>query len=1040
MVFAEPQNLLFFALLIPLAAAWIFYTLWYRKVRRRAGDSPLISAMTTSVDRRGQALSRVCQFVGLMLIIVALAQPQWGMSDEEVEQQAMDIVFAMDLSRSMLAEDVSPNRQMAANQELVETMKRLEGDRVGLVIFTSISFIQSPLTTDYPTIDFFLRRLHPDQIPVGGTSIGAAMRDSIEVLQGRSYGSDSTKMQQADNQVIVLLTDGEDHESSPTAAAEQARELGIRVVTVGVGSREGARIPDFDDRGRRRGYVRDRDGEPVITRLDEDTLRQMAQLTGGTYIHFDRPGRVADELTAYLDELERTTFEMLMSERYIDRFLYFLIPGFLLLFISLFLGNRKLSQKNRLRRLLPFSLLFIFMLSTGCDSAFQRLDPAADRAAEAMARNSFEEALSYLDEIAESHGDRPEYHFNRGRALLGMEEYDRARESFARALTADDPHLRADVHYHIGLAMGAEEEWREAHDSFQQGLRLFSSDNPPEDPELRRALQDNLEIALRELFPPCSTLEDEFEPNNSPGEATALEEPLLEDLTLCGGNDDYFALGATPDATLNVTVSLRQLREDPDPEQVFLPSSSGVQLTLYDATGEAILDLDQGREDDPDALDRQNRQQVVERRIEDFQIESSHLQNQAEGPLFIGLRAADGLEFAYDLEVEYIPSCSILDDQYEPNATAGEAARLNVGEHQLHLCPEDEDWFRVPVDLRHSFFVDVQPHPDMERDVPPELQLEIRRAGNQQVISTGQWDGNYLTAGVQDVDFAGDLLVRVLGVDDDQQGPYSLEIHHIEPCSQARAGAPELDPEQMEHRYLRRCDETDADTYRITPGQEGTVEWALQTLPEQAWTEPFGDFPEMELHLISIEDRQVVATAVAPQPASPQPNADDRPLTLDKFLAVEEPDVPDHPILQVEGDEGFYHLRRMDDQDQDDQDDEQDDDQDQDDQDQDDDGDDDQDQDDQDQDDQDDDGEDGEDEDSQDEDESEDGQDDETQDDEDEDGQEEDESAPEDADEEEEELSAEHRDILRSLEDSDQNFQMQQRLKDTPRRQLERDW
>ncbi|MFU8806203.1 MAG: VWA domain-containing protein, partial [Bradymonadaceae bacterium] len=270
MHFARPENLYFLFLLIPIAGLWAWYAYWKRRARARAGDAHLIEAMSALSSPRRALAQSICVFTATALLILAVAQPQWGRTDREVSRMGLDIVFALDLSRSMLASDVAPNRLQAARDELRTIMSRLDGDRVGLVVFTSISFAQSPLTTDYSAINFFLERLHPDQIPVGGTSIGAAMRDSIEVLLGRplsANGQDASEMQRAKNQVVVLITDGEDHESDPLAAAQLARDHGIKVVSVGIGSPQGAQVPTYDERGNFSGYLRGRDGEYVVTRL-----------------------------------------------------------------------------------------------------------------------------------------------------------------------------------------------------------------------------------------------------------------------------------------------------------------------------------------------------------------------------------------------------------------------------------------------------------------------------------------------------------------------------------------------------------------------------------------------------------------------------------------------------------------------------------------------------------------------------------------------------------------------------------------------------
>lgn len=1036
MVLARPENLYFLLLLIPLGLGWLFYRRWRLSVIRRAGDQTLIQAMIASADQRGANIARAFQLAGITLLIIALAQPQWGMSDEEMDQDSLDIVFALDLSSSMLAEDIAPNRLMAAHQELNQVMQRLKGDRVGLVIFTSLSFIQSPLTTDYGAIDFFLRRLHPDQIPVGGTSIGAAMSDSLDALTGRKRQQGDQTFHRAENQVIVLLTDGEDHESSPIAAAEQARDVGIRVVTVGIGSRDGAPIPQFDQRGNRTGYLRNKQGESVITRLDEDTLREMAQITGGTYIHFERPGQVATQLIAFIDELERSAMETQISRRYIDRFHYFLIPGFLLLTISLLLGHRRSWRPFRIGKFWPLALA-LFLSTTGCQEVLQKLDPTAQRAAQAIENEEFEEALKLLDSIADTFDQTPEYHFNRGRALLGLERFEEARQAFARALSSQNPALRADAHYHMGLSFGAEEAWRDARQSFQQGLDLFLKNEHLHEPELYQLLRENLEISFQRLYPPCSTFRDaEQARHNRPQDALLLAEFSLEDQVLCGPEPEYFALPVMTDGNLSVQARFHQLRDEVDPEHLFLPHQSGAQLIIYDSTGQSILSIDKGLEQSDEELNKANQTHRFERHITDFTVKPEHLGGQREGLILIALLADPGLEFAVDLELEFVPSCQALDDEFEPNNSAQEAASLAAGQHQLHLCPGDEDWFEITVDAGESLFVDLAPQPEMASKKKPELLFELRSQDGRSLLAETHEDGPFLTTGLQDIEAPTTFLLRVTGTDPEQQGPYSLEIHQRSACppppvSGERPRAYSIGPEQQQLRYQRLCP-GHPEHYLIAPDEEGHVKWSLSTLPQGVWApraHQKQDFPEQNLELFRLQDSRLIATS---SPPTPLPEGDDQPpasLTRDQILFAEDAPIGEQGLLRITGEPGFYHLQRQDEQDQDEQD--QDEQEDQDDQNQDEQEQDDSEQDSQDQD---------QDEQSQEQDADEqteptDGDGDESQ-------QDEEKPQPEQTphEEEDEELSEESLQILRSLEELDGNFQLQRSFEDMHYRPVERDW
>ncbi|TXD38459.1 VWA domain-containing protein [Lujinxingia vulgaris] len=1068
MVFAKTDNLYWLALLLPLAVAWVSYEVWRRGVIRRLGDLPLIEAMTASFNPTRKLAARICQLTALVLLAIALAQPQWGISDAPSSREGLDVVFAMDLSRSMLAEDVAPNRLEAANREIQTFMTRLAGDRVGLVIFTSLSFPQAPLTTDYAAINFFLRRVHPEQIPVGGTSLGAALVDAIELLTGRAEDPEAEgAMARSPNQVIVLITDGEDHESDPMAAARRARELGIRVVTVGVGSTEGARVPVFDQYGSRRGYLRDRDGEYVVSTLDDAMLKKIAQTTGGTYIHFDRPGAVSNALVGFLDQLERTQFEDQLRERYIDRFMIFLVPAFLLTLLSIFLGQRVLPTVGagspggrlgaRVRAILGLSLITLLLGASGCEPP-PRPDAAIEEANQLIDQGEFQQALDLMEPLASTYDDRPEFHYNRGRALLGLEDFEGAREAFARALTVDDPEFRAAILYNLGLSLAGLEEWREAHDAFRQGLKLFATVEEPEDPELGEALRHNLEVALRALYPPCATFEDELEPNDDPQNAHTLEEPTLKDLTLCGENIDLFKIDAVPGSLLGVSATFKEVREEPDPERVFLTEPGALRLSILAPDGQTVLAIDEGLDDDDEALRGQNARGEVERAIEEIVLSQQLLGSPRAAPVFIAVETDPGLEFAYELDVHFVPPCEALQEESEPNNSAGAAARLEGNEHQLQLCKGDEDWFTFKIDNAETLFVDLQPQPDLESEDPPQLTLEVRNAASGELLARGLPAGNRLSAGIPELGEVDEVIVAITGVDEAQQGPYTLNFFPFAACPSGNDAhwpnnSPDepatLSEEQQEVRYARICPD-EADFFSVPVPEDEPLQWGISSIPQEAWKLdadpaselPYGPFPTHTLsHVDPVigEDLMVAerpeSAPSAPAAAANSPgntDAENTPpalaaLTLDQGFAIEDLD-DERAVLKVTGEPGFYHLQNLngggsggsDSQDQQEQQDQQ---QNQDQQEDQQESDDQQQQDPQEQ-------EDGE----QQQDESEAPQNEEQA------SEEPQEAQPQPSEEPTDEERQELMEILRALEESDDNFQLKKSLQDVPRRHIEKDW
>jgi Ca-activated chloride channel family protein len=296
--------------------------------RRRAletfGDLDLMEKLTTSVSRAARRWKTVLTLVALALALLALARPQFGTRIETVRSVGQDIVVAVDLSRSMLAEDVSPNRLERARLSILRLIGSLDGDRIGLVAFAADAFVQSPLTTDYSAAGMFLNAMHPDLMPVQGTDLGAALRVSLDALEQGAR----------DARTVVIVTDGEDHEGEFEAELERAASSGVRVHVVGIGSTEGVPIPVFDDQGGRQGFLRDEEGTVVTTRLGEQTLRTVAERTGARYVTAGLGGAGFDDLVAELAGAEGEALEERQVTQFEEQFQIFLGAALALLFVE----------------------------------------------------------------------------------------------------------------------------------------------------------------------------------------------------------------------------------------------------------------------------------------------------------------------------------------------------------------------------------------------------------------------------------------------------------------------------------------------------------------------------------------------------------------------------------------------------------------------------------------------------------------------------------------------------------------------------------
>jgi Ca-activated chloride channel family protein len=336
MSFVHPQ-LVYLVLPIVVAALTLAFVLDLARRRRaleRLGEQPLIGQMAASLSR-GRLIWRMVLFiVGVGLLVAAAAQPQVPGRVRLRKSRGLDIVVALDCSKSMLATDIYPSRIERAKRELERLLDSLTGDRVGLVAFAGEA-VAYPLTSDYAAAKLFWRDLTPQQMPVGGTAIGRAITQATDLLKRVRPASNAYA------QVILLLTDGEDHESDPLAAAREAQKLGIHIYAVGIGSRSGELVPDPEASPGGARYLKDQKGSYVTSKLDEDVLRQIVRLTDGEYFRVDPKQFGVERVIQALATLKRGEAATRLVAEPIQLYLVFLIPGFLLLIIETVLSDRR---------------------------------------------------------------------------------------------------------------------------------------------------------------------------------------------------------------------------------------------------------------------------------------------------------------------------------------------------------------------------------------------------------------------------------------------------------------------------------------------------------------------------------------------------------------------------------------------------------------------------------------------------------------------------------------------------------------------------
>ncbi len=343
MTFGSPAYL-YGLLLVPAA---IIFLLWAERQRQRAiarvGEPSLIARLSQSVNTRGRRLKAVLWIGALALLIVSLARPQWGEAKQTMTQKGVQVMVALDVSKSMLAQDLKPDRLTRAKMEIAELMNHLNGDEVGLTVFSGASFVLFPLTSDYNTARSFLDSARPGIVSRPGTAIGEAIHTALR-------GFDDARNSQ---KVIVVMTDGEDNAANVQTAAQEAAKTGVMIDTIGFGSSAGDVIPEYDEAGNQIGVKKDKSGQTVVSALNEQALRDIAAATGGQYYPATADGSELDALAAQLNGLQKGDIQQRDTVERSEQFQWFLAPALMLLIAGELISDRKSSQRpisSRLRQ------------------------------------------------------------------------------------------------------------------------------------------------------------------------------------------------------------------------------------------------------------------------------------------------------------------------------------------------------------------------------------------------------------------------------------------------------------------------------------------------------------------------------------------------------------------------------------------------------------------------------------------------------------------------------------------------------------------
>ncbi|GAB5564821.1 MAG: VWA domain-containing protein [Winogradskyella sp.] len=316
---------------------FIFLQIWRRSAQKKFADAHLLSRLSPNQSLFKSVLKVLVLCGAFLCLSLALVNPKIGTKLETVRSQGVDIVFAVDVSKSMLAEDIAPNRLDKSKQLVTQIINNLASDRVGIIAYAGKAFPQLPITTDYASAKMFLQNKNTDML----SSQGTAIHEAIQLA--KTYYDDEEQK----NRILIIISDGEDHEGDAIEIAEEANEEGIRIFTIGVGNIKGGPIP-IKRNGVVLNYKKDRNGETVITRLDETTLKEIAEETNGAYINGGNTSEVVDTIKDLLEKMDKKEFESKQIADYKDQFQWFLGLGILLLFIDIFFLERKTAWLKKL--------------------------------------------------------------------------------------------------------------------------------------------------------------------------------------------------------------------------------------------------------------------------------------------------------------------------------------------------------------------------------------------------------------------------------------------------------------------------------------------------------------------------------------------------------------------------------------------------------------------------------------------------------------------------------------------------------------------
>ncbi len=468
---ALPKNLYYLFTLPGLLVLLLIFSIVRRRTLQRVIEPFLLPYLQPPRFRLFSFLKVVFTFLALALFVIALARPRWGERLQMFKGRGVTLVIVVDASKSMLAEDVKPNRLARAKAELASLIDELSGNAVGIVSFAGDAYVLCPLTTDLEAAKLFLDIISPELMPVPGSDFGRAIQVASTLFNPGSA-----------TRALVLVTDGEDLGVNTEVAVMEAKEAGIRIYPVAISTPEGAPIPEPGASGV--VYKKDKSGNVVISRMDERKLILIAQATGGRFFRLEgfSPVRLAEEL----QKLEKEVLAGGEFSGYVERYQGFLLAGVILLFLSLFLPERKMALRIPRLRLQGWVILLVLLF--GLNTAWADVGGLMRAGNSLYHRQRYEEALSFYQRAEVLEPDNLAIHYNLGNTLYRLGRFPEAVNELSLAMIAKKPAMRARAFYNLGNSFFRMNRLDEAINAYKMALLA----NPKD-----QQAKENLEFCLR---------------------------------------------------------------------------------------------------------------------------------------------------------------------------------------------------------------------------------------------------------------------------------------------------------------------------------------------------------------------------------------------------------------------------------------------------------------------------------------------------------------------------------------------------------------